>query len=196
MIRDVANSFSAAPLSLRTAKNSASDSAPSLPIDVYMLDEICIYSGGGRNGQTVNVMYTPDSTAENPTVKIFGHSLSGDYEEVVHINDIDPTNATYAELCALLAHQHRIGAYKPVENKLLRPAPIGLSPDYSKRMDYVSLIREHMSDTDAVYFIDATPELLDFYERYLSELNERSKKEESVFLPAQIDYVGRFRVEK
>ena len=196
MIRDVANSFSAAQFSPRVAKNSATSSASSQSIHVYMLNETCIYSGGGQNGQSVNVMYTPDSTAADPTVKIFGHSMSGDYEEIVHINDIDPTNATYPELCALLAHQHRIGAYKPVENKLLRPAPIGLSPDYSKRMDYVSLIREHMSDTDAVYFIDATPELLDFYERCLNELNERTNKEENVSLPAQIDYVGRFRVKR
>ena len=49
--------------------------------------------------------------------------MSGSYEEVVHINDIDPTNATYPELCALLAHQQRIGAYTSGANKLLIQLP-------------------------------------------------------------------------
>ena len=105
MIKDIVTSLPLTLSSPHMTKNSTPSSKSSHSFHVYMLSKDCIYSGGGYGGQSVNVMYTIDSTAEDPIVKIFGTSMSGSYEEVVHINDIDPTNATYPELCALLAHQ-------------------------------------------------------------------------------------------
>lgn len=159
-----------------------------------MLSKDCIYSGGGYGGQSVNVMYTIDSTAEDPIVKIFGTSMSGSYEEVVHINDIDPTNATYPELCALLAHQQRIGAYTSGANKLLIPTPLNVDPgDYSKRMDYISLIRDSLSNSNYVDLTNSTQKLLDFFERYLSKNLEKPEK---FSILMQGDYIERFRIEK
>lgn len=193
MIENLVTSLPLSNTSPYTAKNSAVTSSSPDAIQVYLLSEKCIYSGGGRNGQSVHVFYTEDSTPEDPIVQIFGTSTSGDYKEVIHLNDIDPTNATYAELCALLAHQNRIGAYTPGGNKLLRPTPLQMdSVDYSKRMDYVSLIRDQLQRSDFVDVTNSTQELLDFWEQYLAESAETSKE---FVLPDQIDLLGRFRIE-
>lgn len=193
MIGGIARTIPFAQSSPHTSKASPAGTDSALSFTVYMLDDKCIYSGGGHNGQSVNVVYTDDSTAEDPIVKIFGKSLSGNYEEVVHLNDIDPTNATYAELCALLAHQNRIGAYTPTANKLLMPTPLNVDPgSYSERKNYVSLIQNDVRNTDYVDVIDYTEELLDFFEQYM---NPCSEEEEDIFTPAQIDYVGHLRVD-
>lgn len=193
MISAIAKTFPAAQSSPQVSKASSKEHDSSDVINVYMLDEKCIYSGGGHNGQSVNVVYTDDSTAEDPIVKIFGNATSGNYEEVVHIKDIDPTNATYSELCALLAHQHRIGAYTPGANKLLMPTPVTVDPgSYTERKDYMSLIRDSVRDSDYFGITNSSKELLEFFEQYL---NERSEKEEKFSMPSQIDYVGHFRVD-
>lgn len=193
MIGGVARVMPFAQSSSHTSKASSAGTDSALSITVYMLDDKCIYSGGGHNGQSVNVVYTDDSTAEDPIVKIFGKSISGNYEEVVHLNDIDPTNATYAELCALLAYQNRIGAYTPAANKLLMPTPLNVDPgSYSERKNYVSLIQNDVSNTDYVDVIDYTKELLDFFEQYV---NKCSEEEDEIFTPAQIDYAGHLRVD-
>lgn len=177
MIKDIVTSLPLTLSSPHMTKNSTPSSKSSHSFHVYMLSKDCIYSGGGYGGQSVNVMYTIDSTAEDPIVKIFGTSMSGSYEEVVHINDIDPTNATYPELCALLAHQQRIGAYTSGANKLLIPTPLNVDPgDYSKRMDYISLIRDSLSNSNYVDLTNSTQKLLDFFERYLSKNLEKPEK--------------------
>ena len=65
------------------------------------------------------------------------------------------------------------------------------SVDYSKRMDYVSLIRDQLQRSDFVDVTNSTQELLDFWEQYLAESAETSKE---FVLPDQIDLVGRFRI--
>ena len=194
MIKDIVTSLPLTLSSPHMTKNSTPSSKSSHSFHVYMLSKDCIYSGGGYGGQSVNVMYTIDSTAEDPIVKIFGTSMSGSYEEVVHINDIDPTNATYPELGALLAHQQRIGAYTSGANKLLIPTPLNVDPgDYSKRMDYISLIRDSLSNSNYVDLTNSTQKLLDFFERYLSKNLEKPEK---FSILMQGDYIERFRIEK
>lgn len=85
---------------------------PPVPIkmDKYGID--LWYSGGSKNAgngryyiQQGVANYTADSTDEDPTVAIYGINDYGEkYSEIVHLNDIDPTNATYGEFNALYQH--------------------------------------------------------------------------------------------
>lgn len=172
----------------------------SAPITVYMLNEKCIYSGGGPNGQSVHVMYEAGSTAEDPIVRIFGNSQSGEYEKVVHINDIDPADATYPELCALLAHKTRTGEYTPEKGTLLMPLPVGVEQgDYSQKFDYVQMIKDYVSSNKQnghLWLASSGESLLEFYDSYLAKLSQKSEDHtENPLESLCIDYEGRLRVE-
>lgn len=185
---------------MQSQKSQNTGFQPSEPITVYMLNEKCIYSGGGPNGQSVHVMYEEGSTAEDPIVRIFGNSQSGEYEKVVHINDIDPTNTTYPELCALLAHKTRTGEYTPEKGTLLMPLPVGVDQgNYSQKFNYVQTIKDYVSSNKQnghLWLASSGESLLEFYDRYLAELAERSEDHPENPLGALcIDYGGRLRVE-
>lgn len=171
----------------------------SKPIQVYMLDEQCIYSSTAADGQSVHVMYEEGSTPEDPVVRIFGNSQSGEYEEIIHINEIDPSNATYPELCALLAHKNRTGEYTSGEKRLLDPLPFGMDRgNYSARGNFVQKIREYGSGNQQSggYWVSTTGKgLLDFYDQYMEELSKNAKKTQASVLDAlSIDCMGRLRV--
>ena len=171
----------------------------SKPIQVYMLDEQCIYSSTAADGQSVHVMYEENSTPEDPVVRIFGNSQSGAYEEIVHINEIDPSNATYPELCALLAHKNRTGEYTSGEKRLLDPVPFGMDRgNYSARGNFVQKIREYSSGNqqNGGYWVSTTGKgLLDFYDQYMEELLKNAKKTQASVLDVlSIDCMGRLRV--
>ncbi len=182
-----------------TQRNQCDSPGQSSPIKVYMLDEKCIYSGGGQGGQTVHVMYEEGSTAEDPIVRIFGNSQSGEYEKVVHINDIDPTNATYPELCALLAHKTRTGEYTPEKGTLLSPLPVGVDRgDYSKKVNYMQTIKDYVSSSKQnghSWLASSGERLMNFYDQYLAELSKKSVDNSQNSLESLcIDYGGRLRV--
>lgn len=69
-----------------------------------------ILASVGGVGGTVNVKYHKDSTIDNPIVIAWGTDIQGkEYEEVIHLNDIDIANASPAEMIALNAHLAKIG---------------------------------------------------------------------------------------
>ena len=87
-----------------------SNETPSMHL--YLRTEKTVYSGGiGEGYQTVYAEYTEDSTEENPIVRILGRDINGEYEFIRHINDIDPTQASYAEMCALFGHLQKTGQF-------------------------------------------------------------------------------------
>ena len=87
-------------------------SGNSSSIKLYLRTEKSVYSGGiGEGYQTVYAEYTDDSTEEDPIVRILGKSSSGEYEFIRHINDIDPAQASYAEMCALFGHLQKTGQF-------------------------------------------------------------------------------------
>ena len=63
MIGGVARVMPFAQSSSHTSKASSASTDSAFSITVYMLDDKCIYSGGGHNGQSVNVclLYTSDA---------------------------------------------------------------------------------------------------------------------------------------
>ena len=183
----------------KAQKSQSASFDMSKPITVYMLDEQCIYSSTGQNGQSVHVMYEENSTAEDPIVRIFGNSLSGEYEKIVHINDIDPTNASYSELCALLAHKARTGEYTPEKGTLLSPLPIGIDRgDYSQKLNYVQMVNDYVSSNQQhghLWLASSGEDLLDFYNQHLAEQSQKSLEHQKTSLESLcIDYLGKLRV--
>jgi hypothetical protein len=85
-------------------------------IHLRMKGENCIYSGGrfsdSATFQNIYAEYTSDSTAEDPVVRISGTAESGKFDFICHIRDIDPSNASYAELSALYGYLCHSGAYQ------------------------------------------------------------------------------------
>lgn len=72
---------------------------------VYLKTDDMIYSGGNGTGLSFYIKYTPESTEEDPIVKAKGVDEDGnEFERTIHINQINPRNATLVEMRALEAH--------------------------------------------------------------------------------------------
>ena len=69
---------------------------------VYMKTDDMLYSGGNGTGLSYYIKYADSSTAEDPTVIAKGTDENGnEFEQTIHINDIDPRNATIVEMHVL-----------------------------------------------------------------------------------------------
>lgn len=78
------------------------------PIHVYK--DALYTTGGGDNGQELHLNYDESSTEENPVIKAWGVDSRGkEYEELIYVNQVDPRNATIAEMKALEAHLKKQG---------------------------------------------------------------------------------------
>jgi len=110
---------------------------------LYLRTENTLYSGSLGGTQTVYAEYTPDSTAEDPVARIRGNDYDGEFDFICHINDIDPTNASYAEMCALFGHLQKTGQI-PIEANLYRHfnvLPCGINTgDVTQKMNYMTAI--------------------------------------------------------
>lgn len=73
---------------------------------------LCSGGVGSANVQTYEAEFTEDSTDEDPIVRITGTASSGAFAFICHIRDIDPANASYAELAALNRWLCRTGTYQ------------------------------------------------------------------------------------
>lgn len=154
----------------------------------------CIYSGGDGVGQNAYVEYTEDSTVDDPIVRISGHSLSGDYDRIVHINDIDPRNATYPELCALLGHQQKIGNYRP-EHGLILAVPCDVDKgDYSQRQNFMQKISssvQHNQQYGNLSMAFSGEQLIAIYQKFMEKQIQPTNEYKTDFM---LDYIGRMRV--
>ena len=119
---------------------------------VIMLGPNGLHFSGGGDGQNVHAEYTPASTPDDPIVRISGDALGGRYEKVVHLNDVDPANASYPELCALVAHLTKTGAYRPpAAGGLLQAVPLDVPKgDYAAPRDFIAAIEESVSQNQRV----------------------------------------------
>ena len=87
-------------------------------IIMYLPTKDTVYSGG-IGYQTVYAEYTSYSTEEDPVVRIKGQDSDGEFDFTCHINDIDPKQASYAEMCALFGHLQKTGQIPPEANSLV-----------------------------------------------------------------------------
>lgn len=129
----------------RTAASAAADPG----VHLRMPGENTVYSGarGGKNGtfQEICAEYTADSTSEDPVVRVTGTADSGPFDFTCHIRDIDPSNASCAELAALYGHLVRTGAYRGGPGGGVLPTGLE-SGDVTQRRDYLGAIDRHRYD--------------------------------------------------
>lgn len=72
---------------------------------VYMMDEDTLYSGGNGTGLSFYIKWAEDTTEDDPVMVAKGVDENGEeFEQRIHINDINPNNATLVEMRALEAY--------------------------------------------------------------------------------------------
>lgn len=167
------------------------------PISVRLPGKNCIYSGGDGSGQSAYIEYVEYSTEDAPVVRITGNSLSGEYDHIIRINDIDPSNATYPELCALMRHLQKSGEYHPSQTALsVLPLDVERG-DYSQCQNFMQKIQNCVTQNQR-YNPDMAQtgmELLSLYEKIIAEqTNNRTSAADQV--DTLLDSIGRTRVER
>lgn len=109
---------------------------------VYMKTDDMLFSGGNGTGLSFYIKYAENSTQEDPTVVAKGVDENGDeFEQTIHINKINPQNATIVEMRALEAYtgvekQHGFTSL-PLES-----GNMGLHD----RRDFMNMFRKTISD--------------------------------------------------
>ncbi len=69
---------------------------------VYLKTDDMLYSGGNGTGLSFYIKYAEGSTEDDPTVIAKGVDENGDeFEQTIHINKINPRNASLVEMTAL-----------------------------------------------------------------------------------------------
>lgn len=72
---------------------------------VYMKTDDMLYSGGNGSGLSFYIKYAESSIEDDPTVVAKGVDENGnEFEQTIHINDINPRNATMVQMRALEAY--------------------------------------------------------------------------------------------
>ncbi len=134
---------------------------------IPMWTEDTVYYSMDGNNQDVHVTLTEGSTEDDPIVRIKGHSASGEFDFTRHIKDIDPSNASYAEMCALIGWEERIN---PSGKKgLLMPTPLGMDiGNVTQKQNFINLSSQHLASGKFGQSIaDQTKELLELYQRLM-----------------------------
>lgn len=88
-----------------TSKGEISGSTVGKGHIVYMKTPDRIYSGGNGTGLSFYIEYAKETSKEDPTVVAKGVDENGqEFEQIIHINDVNPKNASLVEMRALEAH--------------------------------------------------------------------------------------------
>lgn len=134
---------------------------------IPMWTEDTVYYSMDGNNQDVHVTLTEGSTEDDPIVRIKGHSVSGEFDFTRHIKDIDPSNASYAEMCALIGWEERINPSGKKE--LLMPTPLGMDVgNVTRKQNFVNLSSRYLaSGMFGPTIADQTEKLLELYQKWM-----------------------------
>ena len=133
-------------------RNSRAGSTAAEMIRMRLPHQNCVYTGGLRNcvNQNVYAEYTEESTEDDPIVRISGEADGGPFDFTCHINDIDPRNASYAEMSALYGHLVKTGKFGNANSAV---TPYGYefygSRDMLKKQDFIAAITA-VSESDRI----------------------------------------------
>lgn len=147
---------------------------------IPMWTENTVYYGMDGSNQDIHVTLVEDSTDDDPIVRIKGHSASGEFDFTRHIKDIDPSNASYAEMCALIGWEERIN---PSGKKgLLMPTPLGMDVgNVTQKQNFVNLSSQYLaSGMFGPTIADQTEELLELYQK-LMQLNRSAANDLQIY---------------
>lgn len=161
----------------RLARTAAGSTASAATIYTRMPKEGYVYSGVhyGQNGvfQEIYAEYTADSTPEDPIVRITGTSDSGPFDFTCHINNVDPSNTSYAELAALYGHLEKTGVYQSALVGCHRPHILPDTVDYkgnvTQKHNFISEIKNSLNQPQHIpTAVTGANELLALYQNYIS----------------------------
>ena len=127
----------------RLLSNTQQDCKRASTTVLYLRTENTLYSGSLSGTQAVYAEYTPESTDEDPVARIKGNTYDGEFDFICHINDIDPANASYAEMCALFGHLQKTGQIPPGASSCVHfnVLPCGVNTgNVTQRMNYMTAI--------------------------------------------------------
>ena len=131
----------AAGKSFAAQMNNVAGAKPHTSI-VYMKTDDMLYSGGNGTGLSFYIKYAEGSTEDDPTVIAKGVDENGDeFEQTIHINKINPRNASLVEMTALESY---MGVDKNGGLTSLPPETgmMGLSD----RTDFMDMFQKQISD--------------------------------------------------
>lgn len=164
---------------INTKKSNLYQSQNQTDYKVWLPNENCIYSGGTGDGQNIYVTYTADSRDDDPIVRIRGTASDGStFDFVKHINEINPKNASYAEMCALIGYQNNTGAYS-APNQILSPVTPGTKiGDYLEKKNFVDMLQSNASNPSFSPSIQKTAQTLQaLYTEWMQEQIEKRGQE-------------------
>ena len=151
----------------RTQPNHRNMTFPINRVNPNTTPDMLFYEGMG-DGQDVHVLLMEGSTEEDPVVRIKGHSYNGEFDFTCHVKDIDPRNASYAEMCALFGWQRKLDP-SGFDDKLMFPTPLGMEVgNVLQRQDFVSRSSSYLaSGKFSPSIADQTKNLLALYDQVI-----------------------------
>lgn len=141
---------------------------------VYMKTDDMLYSGGNGSGLSFYMKYAEGSTEEDPTVVAKGVDEYGkEFEQTIHVNDINPRSATVVEMHALEAY---LGVDKNGGLSSLPKDPSLGNMGLRDRADFIDMFRKSIRDMNTL----GQRKLSAYYEysmqTYWDFMEEREKK--------------------
>ncbi len=109
---------------------------------VYLKTDDMLYSGGNGTGLSFYIKYADNSTEDDPTVVAKGVDENGnEFEQTIHINEINPRNASVVEMIALESY---MGVDK---NGGLTSLPLGTGMmGLHDRTDFMDMFQKQIGD--------------------------------------------------
>ncbi len=115
---------------------------------VYMKTDDMLYSGGNGSGLSYYIKYAEGSTKADPTVIAKGVDEHGrEFEQKIHINDINPRSATIVEMHALEAY---LGVDKGDGLSSLPKDPSLGNMGLHDRADFIDMFRKSIRDMNTL----------------------------------------------
>lgn len=137
--------------------------APKKEHKVYMKTDDMLFSGGYGSGLSFYIKYAEGSTDEDPTVVAKGVDENGnEFEQTIHIKDINPRSATLVQMHALEAY---LGGEK-ADGLSSLPKGLGNMGLYD-RVDFMDLFQNSIRDMSRL----GQKRLADYY-RYSMQVYE------------------------
>ncbi len=130
----------------RTAKTHSVQEAlqfnrPETCKHIQLYPDCLVSMGLFGSGEEVHMKYDASSTDADPVIYAWGKNADGsEYEQKIHVNQIDPQNATALEMIALNAHQGK-PTFGDEDNAITTAAAaFGIH----EKMDYKQFIEDYI----------------------------------------------------
>ena len=106
-----------------------------------------LYSAGNpESGQELHMKYDESSTEEDPVMLVTGKDMQGnEFTEKIHLNEINPENATPAEMTALSVHLREQGDKNVQTSNSIPLMATGSQYDLNTKMDFKQYYNDWIS---------------------------------------------------